>query len=180
MQSLRTCKPSQSQSKGQGRKLSRTGSKVERKNTRVDDKIKKRMSMRYADISSPTEASVPAVPSLPIGVRPGLYRPQDEIVRPRETQPREDPRETDLKMLDQDAFDPDACMSLVLVRSRLSCLPYFAVLKTKLANSTEAELKSLQSSLQSLKDGVALDLQRNVFKKYVLEIQTIAHTLIEL
>lgn len=38
-------------------------------------------------------------------------------------------------------------------------------LKAKLANSTEAELKSLQSSLRGAKDGVAFDLQRNVFKK---------------
>jgi hypothetical protein len=40
-------------------------------------------------------------------------------------------------------------------------------LKLKLANSTEAELRSLQSSLQNSKDGVAADLQRNVFKKCV-------------
>ena len=40
-------------------------------------------------------------------------------------------------------------------------------LKLKLANSTEAELRSLQSSLQNSKDEVAADLQRNVFKKYV-------------
>lgn len=46
--------------------------------------------------------------------------------------------------------------------------PFLEVLKTKLANSTEAELKSLQSSLHSLKDGVAQDLQRNVFKKCVV------------
>ena len=129
MQSLRTRRPSDgknpSKQPQQTQKLSKTPSRRAGGNarkSRVDDKIKKRMSMRYADISSPTEASVPAVPSLPIGVRPGLYRPQDEIVRPRETQPREDPRETDLKMLDQDAFDPDACMSLVLVRLRLLCL----------------------------------------------------------
>lgn len=78
--------------------------------------------MRYADISSPTEASVPAVPSLPIGVRPGgAYRPQDEIVKPRELQPREDPREADLKKLDQDVFDPDACM-LSLTRGALGFL----------------------------------------------------------
>jgi hypothetical protein len=38
-------------------------------------------------------------------------------------------------------------------------------LKLKLANSTEAELRSLQSSLQNSKDEVAADLQRNVFKK---------------
>jgi len=38
-------------------------------------------------------------------------------------------------------------------------------LRLKLANSTEAELRSLQSSLQISKDEVAADLQRNVFKK---------------
>lgn len=38
-------------------------------------------------------------------------------------------------------------------------------LKVKLANSTEAELKSLQSSLQNTKDETNADLQRNVFKK---------------
>lgn len=42
------------------------------------------------------------------------------------------------------------------------------VLKTKLANSTESELKSLQSSLRNAKDDTASDLQRNVFKKYAL------------
>ena len=41
-------------------------------------------------------------------------------------------------------------------------------LKLKMANSTEAELRELQSSLQASKDGVALDLQRNVFKKCVI------------
>ena len=38
-------------------------------------------------------------------------------------------------------------------------------LKLKMANSTEAELRLLQSSLQSSKDDVSKDLQRNVFKK---------------
>lgn len=40
-----------------------------------------------------------------------------------------------------------------------------ADLKIKLANSTEAEIKSLQSSLRGAKEDVASDLQRNVFKK---------------
>jgi hypothetical protein len=39
------------------------------------------------------------------------------------------------------------------------------VLKLKLANSTEAELKSLQSSLRGAKNDVDSELQRNVFKK---------------
>lgn len=48
----------------------------------------------------------------------------------------------------------------------LSKLSDILDLKVKLANSTEAELRSLQSSLQNSKDEVAADLQRNVFKKY--------------
>jgi hypothetical protein len=40
-------------------------------------------------------------------------------------------------------------------------------LKAKLANSTEAELKSLQSSLRQSKEDTTADLQKNVFKKYV-------------
>ena len=39
-----------------------------------------------------------------------------------------------------------------------------------MANSTESELRQLQSSLQSQKDSVAVDLQRNVFKKYVARL----------
>ena len=42
-----------------------------------------------------------------------------------------------------------------------------ADIKLKLANSTESELRQLQSSLQAQKDNVAVDLQRNVFKKCV-------------
>ncbi len=41
----------------------------------------------------------------------------------------------------------------------------YVVLKSKMANSTEAELRTLQSSLHDLKNNVATDLQRNVFKK---------------
>ena len=37
-----------------------------------------------------------------------------------------------------------------------------------MANSTEAELKSLQSSLHTAKEDTAADLQRTVFKKYAL------------
>ena len=71
-----------------------------------------------------------------------------------------------LRLLDQDDFDPDACKIKIchFVWSILEC-ECRSDLKLKMANSTEAELRSLQSSLQSSKDGVALDLQRNVFKK---------------
>ncbi len=60
--------------------------------------------MRYADISSPTEAQVPDMPSIPAGLQPGGYRPQEEIVREREWP--KDSREADLKLLDRDEFDP--------------------------------------------------------------------------
>ena len=38
-------------------------------------------------------------------------------------------------------------------------------LRSKLATSTEAELRTFQTSLQTTKDATALDLQKNVFKK---------------
>lgn len=41
------------------------------------------------------------------------------------------------------------------------------VLKAKMANSTEAELVSMQSTLQTYKQDTNTDLQRNVFKKSV-------------
>lgn len=118
MQSLRTRKPSEARPRGQrpGNKDARPGPRDSRKSTRVDDKIKKRMSMRYADISSPTATSVPALPSIPLGFRPlGAQRPEDAYIIPereeaevREGQ-REDQREADLRKLDQESFDPDAC-----------------------------------------------------------------------
>lgn len=41
-------------------------------------------------------------------------------------------------------------------------------LKLKLANSTEAELKELQSSLRNAVADTSSELQRSVFKKYVV------------
>ncbi|TCD68299.1 exocyst complex component exo84 [Steccherinum ochraceum] len=170
MQSLRTRKPSEHRPKGQGRpsnKLARAPGPrdVVRKSTRVDDKIKKRMSMRYVDISSPTEAGIPAVPTIPLNLRPGQTRNQ-ELIR-EEGFVKEDTKVADLKALDSDDFDSDA------------------FLKAKMANSTEAELRTLQSSLQSLKDGVQLDLQRNVFKNYAefvivsKEVSTLENEMLE-
>lgn len=112
MQSLRTRKPSEHRPKGQPRpegnnRLSKANP-LARNPTRVDDKIKKRMSMRYVDISSPTEASIPAVPSLPFGLRPGQVKNQSEFIR-EGSQVKEDPKVADLKALDKEDFDPDAC-----------------------------------------------------------------------
>lgn len=50
--------------------------------------------------------------------------------------------------------------------NRLCCPELQAVIKLKLANSTEAELRALQSTLRLAKDDTASDLQRSVFKKY--------------
>lgn len=112
MQSLRTRKPSEARPRGQrpGNKNARSGPLNSRKSTRVDDKIKKRMSMRYADISSPTATSVPALPSVPLAFRAsGQQRALDVYTVPEREEPREDQTEADLRMLDQESFDPDAC-----------------------------------------------------------------------
>ncbi|KAI0829081.1 hypothetical protein BC628DRAFT_1315984 [Trametes gibbosa] len=149
MQSLRSRKsesrPKGAQRQGTVRAPKPATRNAERRATRVGEKMKKRMSMRYADISAPTDASVPDVPAIPIGMRTASY-PQEEQRFTEE--PVEDPMLSELRLLDKDEFDPDA------------------YLKSKLANSTEAELRSLQSSLQGQKDNVAVDLQKNVFKNY--------------
>ena len=69
----------------------------------------------------------------------------------------------------------------MLVRASLSCPPpaelnFSSDLKLKLANSTEAELRVLQSSLRNSKDEVAADLQRNVFKKCLIFASSVPHT----
>jgi exocyst complex component 8 len=66
------------------------------------------MSLRYTEISAPTEASVPDVPSVPIGLRPGAVRDLDEIVL-ESANVREDPKAIDQRLLDKDDFDPDTC-----------------------------------------------------------------------
>lgn len=111
MQSLRSRKPSESRPKGAQRQGTVRAPKpaprnAERRATRVGEKMKKRMSMRYADISAPTDASVPDMPALPIGMRTATYT-QDEQRFTEE--PREDPMMSELRLLDKDDFDPDAC-----------------------------------------------------------------------
>ncbi|KAF8256691.1 hypothetical protein EI94DRAFT_1763604 [Lactarius quietus] len=120
--------------------------------SKVDDKIKRRMSARYATISAPTptDTTTPSVPTIPLDLRGnGLVpiREKDETSQVQ-TLTKEDLRAAENKLLDVEDFDPDA------------------YLKLKLANSTEAELRLLQSSLRNSKDEVAADLQRNVFKNY--------------
>jgi hypothetical protein len=149
MDSLRS-RPSQAPRKALQKAPSKLSKPTARpKATRVDDKIKKRMSMRYAEISSPLDAQgIPAMPSL-MGAYPEArqeagYGADDRTIA------RDDARVAaeDKKTLSADDFDPDA------------------FLKTKLANSTEAELRSLQSALHNAKNDTAAELQRSVFKKY--------------
>ncbi|KDQ19306.1 hypothetical protein BOTBODRAFT_153188 [Botryobasidium botryosum FD-172 SS1] len=140
--------------------------------SKVGDKIKKRMSMRYADISAPqTTPDIPSMPSLTdirVFEQERYGKASTSVEDFQEEQVREDPRAVDVKFLEQDDFDPDA------------------YLKVKLANSTEAELKSLQSSLEASKAAAATDLQRNVFKNYAefvvisKEISTLENDMLEL
>ena len=208
MQSLRTRRPSDgknpSKQPQQTQKLSKTPSRRAGGNarkSRVDDKIKKRMSMRYADISAPTGALVPDMPAMPIGmVNMGARRAasgesgmagvgtagmglsigmsrigeEEEFVRePAEGNLRDSTRGADLKDLQRESFDPDACgffslppfpPSFVLLEMFTFCV---IDLKAKMANSTEAEIRSLQSYLLALREDTNSDLRKNVFKKCV-------------
>ncbi|PPQ79863.1 LOW QUALITY PROTEIN: hypothetical protein CVT25_002919 [Psilocybe cyanescens] len=160
MESLRS-RPSQAPRKAQRAqaKLAKPGAgptpRDARNKNRIDDKIKKRMSTRYADISSPTQLSgVPAMPSfmglIPAGQNSAIPgREGEEDLRDR-TGARDDVKAAsdDKKLLSADDFDPAA------------------YLKLKLENSTEAELKSLQSSLRNAVADTSSELQRNVFKNY--------------
>ena len=76
-----------------------------------NDKIKKCMRLCYAEISSPTDASVPAVPTVPLGPRPGAPRGPDEIVRDT-AEVQEHPCAADQRLFDKEDFDPNACKSL--------------------------------------------------------------------
>lgn len=121
MQSLRTRR---SQAPRQAQRAPTTSNRLAKNNasnrdtrkSKVDDRIKKRMSMRYADISGPTELSIPDVPSLPVGIAASANRrrpgEQEELVADRSVGADESRRADDLeRMLDDDNFDPDACMS---------------------------------------------------------------------
>ena len=81
----------------------------------MGDKIKKRMSTRYADISSPTELNVPRVPTLPMefaGTR-RMGEEQDDAARDKEdmvsSQKAADAAAEEKKLLDDKNFDPDVC-----------------------------------------------------------------------
>ncbi|QRV80374.1 exocyst complex component EXO84 [Ceratobasidium sp. AG-Ba] len=174
MKSLRTRRqgpPSAPQSRPQ--KLSK-GNKDARK-SRVDDKMKRRMSARYADISDPRDAEVPDMPDLRdlrriAGTGPTFYDDDEDEPLGGLGGAGEEGRVDvlDVRDLEHEDFDPDA------------------YLKAKLGSSTEAELRHFQTSLQTTKDATALDLQKNVFKSYAdfviisKEISTLENDMLEL
>jgi exocyst complex component 8 len=77
--------------------------------SRVDDRIKKRMSMRYAEmVTSPTE--IPAMPGFPsasgedvmsLGMGMGMIGDEDLMDRMA--------AKDDKKLLEDDKFEPEAC-----------------------------------------------------------------------
>jgi exocyst complex component 8 len=115
-------------SKASARKGPRPAAKLSKpdrnvRKSRVDDKIKKRMSTRYA-ISSPTpaDATTPSVPTIPLGLRgPDLdtLREKDVVVQ-QQAPSKEDLLAMENKLLDVDDFDPDACACVVLNPNILS------------------------------------------------------------
>lgn len=116
MESSLRSRPSQAPRKAQRTptRLAKPGAGVtprDRGKNRVDDKIKKRMSMRYADISSPTHLNgIP--PPLPSAgqVSDLAARDADEDLRDRSNN-RDQARAAsdDKKLLDAEDFDPAAC-----------------------------------------------------------------------
>src|SRR5271168_2909495 len=60
---------------------------------------------------------------------------------------------------------------ILLLVSKYNVFFCLYVLKLNLANSTEAELKSLQFSLRSAIDDTVSDLQQSMFKKYAFNLR---------
>jgi len=183
MESLRS-RPSQGPRKPQRtpNKLAKPGAGPtprDRSKNKIDDKIKKRMSTRYAEISSPTQLTgLPPMPNMTAIVSAGQNSADDatleadEDVRDR-TGSRDDVKVAgdDRKLLSAEDFDPTACEWEIQCFRLAFNVSIDTVLKLKLANSTEAELRSLQSSLRSAIGDTASDLQRSVFKKYALNLR---------
>lgn len=85
--------------------------------SRIGDKIKKRMSMRYADSTVMPSLPVSLPPAMPVlpeirektGGREVL---RDDVVLPSRSDREKDEqasRAADVEMLAQENFDPDAC-----------------------------------------------------------------------
>jgi hypothetical protein len=88
--------------------------------SKVDDKIKRRMSARYATISAPTPTdAAPSVPTIPLDLRGnGLVpiREKDETSLVQ-TPTKEDLRAAENRLLDVEEFDPDVCAWPLIISS---------------------------------------------------------------
>lgn len=93
--------------------------RADARKSRVGDKIKKRMSMRYADISEPV--GIPEVPSMPNrALRPiqrDIIAEEEEILDYDDVAPSSQRRigtraavTIDKEAMQQTGFDPDSCM----------------------------------------------------------------------
>ncbi|SRR5258706_12855480 len=108
MKSLRTNRPSpriqdpEQQPQARPRQKITKASRDTRK-SRVDDKIKRRMTMRYADnLDYTAGAAIPEEFTLPTGRTIREAPVKDEV--------RADPRAVDVNFLQRDDFDAEACM----------------------------------------------------------------------
>jgi hypothetical protein len=117
MESLRS-RPSQGPRKKPPTKLAKPGAGPtprDRSKNKIDDKIKKRMSTRYADISSPTHLTgVPPMPNMVVSAVQNSadysVLEADEDMRDRSV--RDDDAKVagdDRKLLSAEDFDPNAC-----------------------------------------------------------------------
>ena len=120
--SIPPVRPTQPQ---QRNKLTKNNDRGDSRKSRVGDKIKKRMSMRYADISTPAMPDIPSMPSMPILEETweeprsvprldderiaGPVRPRGDGSQRRREIVEEDSRGSDVELLTRENFDPDAC-----------------------------------------------------------------------
>jgi hypothetical protein len=75
------------------------------------------MTMRYADISEPTGLSIPNIPALPIGMVSSPIGTGDDISMISSQPIRENAGRIDIKPMEQENFDPEACTPLSLESS---------------------------------------------------------------
>lgn len=84
----------------------------DRSKNKIDDKIKKRMSTRGAEISSPTHfAGLPPLPPMPnmVGMVSAGQNSVDYSALEVDEDVRDDAKVDDRKLLSSEDFDPTAC-----------------------------------------------------------------------
>lgn len=163
---------------------------LDRKSKAVSDKIKRRLSLRYASSPPPPVPSLPTNrPSAPQGAiarrRPsildsaGLWGARDELDVPASVLKeedelvggsldlvggggmRKDPGTLDISLINQEGFDPQACMCLLFIeRKRTYSTRYagFVDIKTKLAGASPEDIGAFAAALEANKAATAKDV----------------------